>query len=175
MATATTTAMQAREALAHRVASAFAKLADHREDIEQLWREFEKLEEDGVIMGCATKTEFCEKVLGRSIRTVQYMMLGGNHNRGETVSPAEIAEDLELSTEAEIAQREQAETTEEPAESVRDRSQSTAEYIQKFTTRLEQVRTKLEFIRKEWKALLKQQPKEMAALQNEMKKLKADL
>lgn len=74
--TPTTIAMQAREALAHKVASAFAKLADYKDDIEQLWIEFEKLEEGGVIMGCTTKTEFCEKVLGRSIRTVQYMLNG---------------------------------------------------------------------------------------------------
>lgn len=75
-----------REALAQKVAAAFARLADHKDDIQRLWVEFENLQSGETIMGCSTKTEFCEKVLGRSIRAVRYMLDGGNHNRGETVS-----------------------------------------------------------------------------------------
>jgi hypothetical protein len=81
-----------REALAQKVAAAFARLADHKEDIERLWQEFANLQEGETIMGCQTKTEFCEKVLGRSIRAVRYMLDGGNFKRSacgqETVSPA---------------------------------------------------------------------------------------
>jgi hypothetical protein len=78
---------KAREALAQKVAAAFSRLADHKEDVEKLWREFENLEPNSSIMGCKNKTEFCEKILGRSIRTVQYLLVGGNHNRRDTVSP----------------------------------------------------------------------------------------
>ncbi len=76
-----------REALAEKVVAAFAKLAAHKTDIKNLWKEFEKLQPQETIRGCKTKTEFCEKHLGRSIRAVQYMLDGGNHSRGETVSP----------------------------------------------------------------------------------------
>ena len=79
-----------RDALADRVigavVSAFQKLAEHREDIETLWREFESLKPGETIKGCRTKTEFAETHLRRSIRSVQYMLKGGNFNRGETVS-----------------------------------------------------------------------------------------
>ena len=100
MATATATLTSTltsteREALAQKVASAFAKLAQHKEDIEQLWREFAALKDGEAIMGCTTKTEFCERVLGRSIRAIQYLINGGNHNRGnrrETVSPEPAVE-----------------------------------------------------------------------------------
>jgi len=73
-----------REALAQRIAGAFAKLADHQTEVLQLWREFENLHDDERIMGCATKTEYCTKVLGRSMRAVQYMLAGGNPR--ETIS-----------------------------------------------------------------------------------------
>jgi hypothetical protein len=71
-----------REALAEKVASAFqsafSKLEEHKADIEKLWKEFECLRSGETIMGCKTKTEFCQKVLGRSIRAVQYLLSGGN-------------------------------------------------------------------------------------------------
>lgn len=67
---------QSREALAHKVAAAFAKLADHREEVLQLWREFEKLKDGETIMECRNKTEFAKQVLGRSMRTVQYLLSG---------------------------------------------------------------------------------------------------
>jgi hypothetical protein len=92
-ATQTKTA-EDREALAQRIAGAFAKFCTHKSDIVHLWAEFAKLQSGETIMKCRTKTEFCEKVLGRSIRTVQYMIQGGNFKRStpthETVSPAPI-------------------------------------------------------------------------------------
>jgi hypothetical protein len=90
LTTATLTSTE-REALAQKVASAFAKLADHKKDIERLCQEFAALKDGETIMGCTTKTEFCDRVLGRSIRAVRYMLDGGNHNRQETVSPAPVA------------------------------------------------------------------------------------
>jgi len=85
-----------REALAKRVADAFgqafAKLAAHKSDIEQLWVEFENLPADETIMGCTTKGEFCQKVLGRSSRAVQYMLTGGNpsNRKAPVAKPSEI-------------------------------------------------------------------------------------
>ena len=84
MATGTAVSKQTsvveREALAQRVADAvtgaFTKLAAAKDDIDALWVEFRFLPKGETIMGCATKTEFCEKVLGRSIRAVQYLLNG---------------------------------------------------------------------------------------------------
>ena len=85
-----------REALARRVVEAvnFAcqKLAEHRDDINRLWREFKQLKPGETIMGCRTRTEFCETVLHRSLRATEYMLSGGNpvsKRKGhETVSRA---------------------------------------------------------------------------------------
>jgi hypothetical protein len=94
--TGTTIALD-REALALRVAAVFqtvfAKLSDHKDDIESLWREFSLLEDGETISGCSTKTEFCQKILGRSIRTVQYLIAGRDSQaekptRTKFVSPA---------------------------------------------------------------------------------------
>jgi hypothetical protein len=82
------------EALAIRVAnvfcSAFATLAEHKEEIELLWREFGRLRAGETILNCRTKKEYCEKVLHRSIRAAQYLLSGGNpaskRNKRETVS-----------------------------------------------------------------------------------------
>lgn len=71
-----------REALAQRVAdgvtAACAKLAEYRADIEALWQEFAALKPGETIMGCTSKTQFCDVVLNRSMRAVQYMLNGGN-------------------------------------------------------------------------------------------------
>jgi hypothetical protein len=43
---------------------------------EELWSRFDKLEKDETIQGCRTRTEFCEKILHRSRRSVQYILHG---------------------------------------------------------------------------------------------------
>jgi hypothetical protein len=96
-----------REALADRVTAvitaAFTKLAEHRAEIQELWDEFEKLQPGETIKGCRTKTEFCRTHIGRSLRAVQYMLAGGNHNRGETVSRTD-SDDFQWDTEHEEIQ-----------------------------------------------------------------------
>ena len=88
-----------RDALADKVigavVSAFTKLAEYQEQIAQLWAEFESLKDGETIKGCRTKTEFCEVHLKRNIRTVQYLLKGGNHNRRETVSPPVVEVQVE--------------------------------------------------------------------------------
>jgi len=80
-----------REALAKKVAKGFRALKDIEEDVRRLWEEFDALADGETIMDCHTKTEYCEKVLGRTMRSVQYMLSGGN--RRETVSrPSEAGE-----------------------------------------------------------------------------------
>jgi hypothetical protein len=92
--TMTETMQIRRDALADRVISAvtaaFQKLAEHQDEIRQLWSEFEILKPGETIKGCRTKTEFAEVHLRRNIRAVQYMLKGGNKNRGETVSCIEV-------------------------------------------------------------------------------------
>jgi hypothetical protein len=69
-----------REALAKRVVAVFAvtfmRLADAKDDIDQLWRAFATLKPGEKIMGCESKTEFCDNVLKRNIRSIQYLLNG---------------------------------------------------------------------------------------------------
>jgi len=85
------TARQKRTALAKRVVkgvkSILVELKDLETDIRQLWVEFANLPKKENILGCSTKKQFCEKHLGKTPRAVRYMLDGGNHKRGETVSP----------------------------------------------------------------------------------------
>jgi hypothetical protein len=81
-----------REALAQRVITGChllaPKLSALADDIRALWVEFEDLRHGESILGCATKKEFCSTHLGRTPRAVRYLLAGGNHRRGEIVSPA---------------------------------------------------------------------------------------
>ena len=43
---------------------------------QELWKRFDALKEGEAINGCYTRTEFCEKVLHRSRRSVQYILYG---------------------------------------------------------------------------------------------------
>ena len=61
------------------------KLVELKPYIEELWRRIDRGE---TILGCSSKKEFCHQVLHRTPRAVRYMLEGGNHNRGETVSPS---------------------------------------------------------------------------------------
>jgi hypothetical protein len=54
---------------------AFAELKPF---IEELWKRFDALKDDETIAGCKTRKEYCEKVLDRTPRAIQYMMAGGN-------------------------------------------------------------------------------------------------
>jgi hypothetical protein len=81
-----------REALAQRVITGCRliapKLKTLADDIKALWAEFEALRPGETILGCKTKKAFCEAHIGRTPRAVRYLLGGGNHNRGEIVSPA---------------------------------------------------------------------------------------
>jgi len=85
------TARQKRTVLAKRVItgvkSVLVELKDLEDDIRQLWVEFANLPKKENILGCSTKKQFCTKHLGKTPRAVRYMLDGGNHKRGETVSP----------------------------------------------------------------------------------------
>jgi len=89
-----------REALAQRVVEGYKivcrKLKDMEEDIRALWAEFDALPAGDTIMGCKTKTQFCAKYLDRELRSVRYMLDGGNRHRGETVSPDPAETDFDV-------------------------------------------------------------------------------
>jgi hypothetical protein len=93
-----------REALAQRVINGVAviapKLNTLADDIRQLWAEFEALRPGETIFGCATKKEFCTQHLGRTPRAVRYLLAGGNHVRGEIVSPAQPQDDTDADVDA---------------------------------------------------------------------------
>lgn len=95
-----------REALAQRVITGCRiiapKLKTLADDIRLLWVEFKALQPGETILGCSTKKEFCSEHLGRTPRAVRYLLAGGNHNRGEIVSPAPTQEDDEASFRLEV-------------------------------------------------------------------------
>ena len=75
--------------------SLFLGLVNFKPYIEELWRRFEKIRtdrSDETIAGCHTKDEFCEKILKRTRRAVNYMLTGGNpvSKRRETVSRPDL-------------------------------------------------------------------------------------
>jgi hypothetical protein len=97
------TANQKRNQLARRiikgVRTLLVELKDLEDDIRQLWVEFDNLPKGAKILGCSTKKEFCEQRLDRTPRAIRYMLDGGNHKRGETVSPLKDDREPELPTE----------------------------------------------------------------------------
>jgi hypothetical protein len=84
-----------REALAQRVIDGHQvvcrKLKDMRGDIRMLWAEFENLPVGQTIMGCSTKTEFCEQHLCRTLRAIQQML-----KRSEQCSPVTDKQDFDV-------------------------------------------------------------------------------
>ena len=86
------TALQCnREKLAQRVIERVTviavKLVELQDDIRELWAEFDRLAPGETIAGCATKKEFCERMLHRTPRAIRYMLAGGNQKQGEIISP----------------------------------------------------------------------------------------
>jgi len=93
------TARQKRSLLARNVVKKWktfvTDLKNVEDDIRQLWVEFDSLPKGEKILGCSTQKEFCQKHIGRTPRAVRYMLDGGNHRRGETVSPPPMTDDAE--------------------------------------------------------------------------------
>jgi hypothetical protein len=56
------------------------RLYELRPYYEELWRRFDALPSGATINGCKTRTEFCERILKRSVRSVQYALHGRNAN-----------------------------------------------------------------------------------------------
>jgi hypothetical protein len=98
-----------QNALANKVESAFAKLAAHKDDIIQLRLQFEHLPKGSTIRECATWTEFCDKVLGRNIRSVQYLINGRSPQKQPTTILPESPEtdESDESDETDTEPREQ--------------------------------------------------------------------
>lgn len=81
------------EQLGLRIDALITKVEHNLKELMPLVLEtWKRLEAGESVLGCSTKTEFSEKVLHKTLRAVQYMLNGGNHNRTEyarreTVSP----------------------------------------------------------------------------------------
>jgi hypothetical protein len=90
-----------REALAQRVVRCIGvvavKLSALADDIRALWAQFAVLPKGETIHGCATKAEFCKKVLHKTPRAVRYLLNGDSNQhyvpvaqRGN-ISPVPVA------------------------------------------------------------------------------------
>ncbi len=68
------------EALGQYIANQTAGVLRHLEDLrpfyEELWKRFDKLLKGQKILDCSTRTEYCEKILHRTIRSVQHALYG---------------------------------------------------------------------------------------------------
>jgi hypothetical protein len=71
------------------------KLVELKTPIRRLWPYFEHLKAGERILGCATKTEYCERFLHVKLRSVQYMLAGGNplNKPREIISPGNVFKD----------------------------------------------------------------------------------
>ena len=52
------------------------KTIDLKLAYEELWRRFDSLKKGETINGCATRTKYCQKVIGLTMRAVQYLLYG---------------------------------------------------------------------------------------------------
>ena len=59
-----------------KIVGAYKSLSDLKPYIQELWKRFEQLKDGETIHGCTTKKEYCERVLDKSARAVQYMLYG---------------------------------------------------------------------------------------------------
>lgn len=57
---------------------------------EELWRRFSALKEGETICGCATRTEYCEKILHKTIRSVQHVLYGRPEKQLPAPAPVPI-------------------------------------------------------------------------------------
>jgi len=64
--------------VAESIAGVLRRLEDLRPYYEELWRRFDQLQDGETICGCVTRTEYCAKILHRSIRSVQFALYGRN-------------------------------------------------------------------------------------------------
>lgn len=62
--------------IADQTAGVLRRLEDLRPFYEELWKRFDKLSKGQKILDCRTHTEYCEKILRRSIRSVEYALYG---------------------------------------------------------------------------------------------------
>lgn len=60
--------------VAEQTAGVFHRLTELRPFYEELWKRFEKLQKGETIMGCRNRSEYATKVLGRSMRSIQYAL-----------------------------------------------------------------------------------------------------
>jgi len=72
--------------LANEMAGVLRKTDELCPVFEELWRRFEGLKDGENICGCSTRTQYCETVLKRSMRSVQYILYG-RQERGDRPSP----------------------------------------------------------------------------------------
>lgn len=81
------------------VGAASRSLSELESLVREAWR---RLEDGQTVNGCRTKTEFCDKILHKSHRAVQYMLVGGNHNRTDVTRDAKRVSPSDPKTEDEF-------------------------------------------------------------------------
>lgn len=78
--------------IADQTVGVLRRLEDLRPFYEELWKRFDKLSKGQKILDCRTRTEYCEKILHRSIRSVQHALYG---RRSLKASVQEIVDGLQ--------------------------------------------------------------------------------
>jgi hypothetical protein len=110
--------------IADQTAGVLRRLEDLRPFYEELWKRFDKLPRGQKILGCAFRKEYCEKILHRSIRSVEYALYGRKRSLTapinklvEGLQSEELVAEDEARVDREADERQRAE---EKAEKKRD-------------------------------------------------------
>ena len=83
------TAMKSEALAKYLQAGMFRAFRELEPFMRELWARFAALKRNERIAGCATKEQYCERVLHRTPRAVRYMLAGGNPRNAKR-KPAEI-------------------------------------------------------------------------------------
>jgi hypothetical protein len=115
-------------------------LEELRPYYEELWKRFDDLPKGNKILDCSTRTEYCEKILHRSIRSVQFALYG----RGPTVQRIdELVEGLQSKQFANAEkQQEHKEWEKKVADQDRREQQNEEKQYNTLKTRLDNLSTK---------------------------------
>src|SRR5258708_30405930 len=120
--------------IADQTAGVLRRLEDLRPFYEELWKRFDKLSNGQKILECRTRTEYCEKILHRSIRSVQHALYGRRPLAG---SVKEIVEGLPsgefVEDDEERANKETEEETEKKEDLCHKKNEESYKKIKKKT------------------------------------------
>jgi len=105
--------------IAEQTAGVFRRLEELRPYYEELWKRFDDLPKGKKILDCSTRTEYCDKILHKSIRSVQYALYGRKWSTDGVVKQFNKSQRLDQTLNLTEEEERQAEKQREAAEEKR--------------------------------------------------------